>query len=129
MARVVVVASSEVDRGILREVVTPDDELIVVVPAVEQSRLEWLTNDEGGARSRASEVGEAIERDAPGEASTVEVKPDAPGQLVRDAIAEHDPDRIVLAVREGEDATWLEEGELGEIPSEVAGVPVTRVSI
>jgi hypothetical protein len=50
---VVVVASSEADRSALAEVVGDGDELIVVVPAVEQSRLTWLTNDEDDGRARA----------------------------------------------------------------------------
>ena len=47
MARIVVVASSELDRDALASILEPDDELHVVVAAVEQSRLQWLANDEG----------------------------------------------------------------------------------
>ena len=129
VARVVVVSSSQLDRGVLSEVVSAEDELYVVVPAVEQSRLEWLTNDEDSARADAREVGEAIGRAAPGEPSDVDVKPDAPDQVVLDAIAEHQPDRIVVALREGEEATWLEEGGLDELPREIDGIPVVRISI
>jgi hypothetical protein len=129
VARVVVVASAEVDSSELQEVVGPDDELIIVVPAVEQSFLEWLTNDEGEAREHAAEVGETIEDEAPTDADQVQVKREVPAQLVQDAVAEHRPDRIVLAVREGEDATWLEDGQLDDVPDEIAGVPVTRITI
>jgi nucleotide-binding universal stress UspA family protein len=129
MARVVVVASSEIDRSELEEVVGPEDELVVVAPAVEQSFLQWLANDEGDARERAREVAETVDAEAPTDAERVQVKADDPVQLVRDAVAEHNPDRIVLAVREGEDATWIEQGELGEAPSEIAGVPVQRIRI
>jgi hypothetical protein len=129
VARVVVVASSEFDRSELQEVVGPDDELVVVVPAVEQSFLQWLTNDEGEARARAREVGDTVDDEAPTDAERVQVKPDQPHQLVQDAVAEHDPDRIVLALREGEDATWLEDGELDETPSEIDGVPITRLRL
>lgn len=129
VARVVVVSSSQLERDILSEVVSADDELHIVVPAVEQSRLQWLTNDEDSARSDAREVGEKIGRAAPGEPSDVEVKPDAPDQVVLDAIAEHQPDRIVVALRDGEEATWLEEGGLDELPQEIDGIPVVRISI
>jgi len=61
----VVVASSEVDRATLDEHVDADVELHVVIPAVEQSRLQWLTNDEGTARERAQEVGEGSFRRRP----------------------------------------------------------------
>jgi len=129
MATVVVVASSEVDRTTLDEHIDPDDELHVVIPAVEQSRLQWLTNDEGAARERAREVGEEIVQEAPVLDASVDVKRDVPSQAVLDAIAEHDPDRIVVVLRTGEDATWLEERELAQVPGEIAGVPVIRVSI
>jgi len=129
VARVVVVSSSQLDRDVLSEVVSADEELFVVVSAVEQSRLQWLTNDEDSARSDAREVGEAIGRAAPGEPSDVDVKPDPPDQVVLDAIAEHHPDRIVVALREGEEATWLEKGGLEELPPEIDGTPVVRISI
>lgn len=124
-----VVARSEVDRKALESVLSSGDELHVVVPAVEQSRLQWLTNDEGDARAEAERVGEAIGDAAPADTSSVEVKPDTASQLVLDAIAEYNPDRVIVAVREGENATWLEEGEFDEVPAEIEGVPVTRVTL
>ena len=129
MARVVVVASSDLPRAALADVVSSDDELHIVVPAVEQSRLQWLTNDEDAARAEASAVGEAIQAVAPVDATNVEVKPDLPRQLILDAIAEHDPAKVVVALREGEDATWLEEGELDGLPTEIDGVPIVRISV
>ena len=129
MARVVVVASAEVDRDALQDVIAPDDELHVVVPAVEQSRLQWLTNDESAARAEAERVGDEIERAAPTDASSIEVKPDSPSRLVLDAIAEYHPDRIIVALREGDDASWLEDGELGQLRAEIQGVPISRVTL
>lgn len=122
-------ASSEPERRALEAVVAPDDELLIVVPAVEQSRLQWLANDEDEARERAAELGASVEAQAPADTRTVEVKPDAPRQVLEDAVAEHRPDRIVVAVREGEDATWLERGELERLPETIDGVPVTRLSL
>ena len=129
MARIVVVSSMEIEPSTLGDEIGADDELFVVVPAVEQSRLKWLTNDEGEARGKAQEIGETIASDAPATATDVEVKPDVPSQVVLDAIAEHDPDRIIVVLREGEDATWLEEGELAQVPGQIAGVPITRVAV
>ena len=127
MARIVVVATSPVDREALADHIDPADELVVVAPAVEQSRLDWLTNDEGAARGQAQAVGETVAAEAPADATSIEVKPDPPSQAVLDAIAEHEPDRIVAVVREGEDATWLEDAD--RIPGELAGVPVTVVRV
>ena len=127
MARVVVVATTPPERETLADHVDPSDEVFVVAPAVEQSRLKWLTNDEGDARATAQAVGETVAAEAPGESSAVEVKPDPPLQVVRDAVAEHDPDRIVAVVRRGEDSTWLEDGD--SIPDAIDGVPVTLVEL
>jgi hypothetical protein len=129
MARVVVVSSSEIGREALAGAVSADDELFVVVPAVEQSRLQWLANDEDAARAEARAVGEAVADAAPADAAAVDVKPDSPRQVVADAIAEHRPDRVVVALREGEEATWLEEDELDALPREIDGVPVERIEI
>jgi hypothetical protein len=129
MARVVVVSSSQLDKQALWGVVSSDDELHVVVPVVKQSRLQWLTNDEDKARAEAQAVGEAMAKDAPPDALDVDVKPDPPQQVVRDAIAEHQPDRVVVALRDGEEASWLEEGGLDELPAEIDGVPVDRIRI
>jgi hypothetical protein len=51
------------------------------------------------------------------------VKPDAPNQVLIDAIAENQPDRIMLALCEGEDASFLEHGHLNEVPGEIDGIP------
>ena len=127
MARVVVVATTPPEPETLAVHVDPADEIFVVAPAVEQSRLDWLANDEGDARATAQAVGETVAAEAPAEAAAVEVKPDPPLQVVRDAVAEHDPDRIVAVLRRGEDATWLEDGD--GIPDTIDGVPVTLVEL
>jgi hypothetical protein len=57
------------------------------------------------------------------------VKPDPPNQVLLDAIAEHQPHRIVLALREGEDASWLEDGQLDDVPGEIDGIPVIRIGV
>ena len=129
MARVVVVATSSVARDELEQHVQPDDELAVVAPAVEQSRLDWLANDEDEARERAQKIGESVATRAPADAEAIDVKPDAPSQVVIDAVAQYDPDRVLVVVRGGEDATWLEHGEAGRIPDEIEGVPVTLVEL
>lgn len=129
MARVVVIATAEIERSALESVLDPHDELHVLVPAVEQSRLDWLANDEDEARRAGERVGEQIGRAAPTDLESLEVRPDSPSQLARDAIAEHDPDRIVFAVRAGEDATWMEEDELQSLPAEIDGIPVTKLSL
>jgi len=127
MAKVVVVATTPVHRDSLADHIDASDELVVVAPAVEQSRLDWLANDEGDARASAQAVGESVAAEAPTDVSDVEVKPDPPKQVVRDAVAEHHPDRIIAVVRRGEDASWLEDGD--SIPETIDGVPVALVEL
>jgi len=129
MARVVVVASSEIPEDALSEVISPEDDVRIVMAAVDQSRFRWLVSDEDKARAEAQEVGEAIADAAPADPSSIQVKPDVPSQLVLDAIAEHKPDKIVVALREGDEAAWLEKGELDELPDEVDGIPVVHVRV
>ena len=80
-------------------------------------------------RAEAQSVSDEIGRAAPAEPSSVTVKQDDSSQLVVDAIAEHRPDLVVLALRQGEEATWLEQGDLGAVPSQIEGVPLVRVRI
>lgn len=129
MARVVVVSTVTVGSTTLAPHVDESDELVVVVPAVEQSRLDWLANDDADAQRRARKVGDTVADRAPPPAAEVAVSLDVPRQAVLDAIAEHEPDRLIVVLRDGEDATWLEEGQIGEIPGYVAGVPITRVRL
>ena len=129
MSRIVVVASDEVSEEALSEVISPDDEVRIVMAAVDQSRLRWLVSDEDKARAVAQEAGEAIAEAAPADPSSIQVKPDLPSQAVLDAIAEHHPDKIVVALHEGEEATWLEKGELEELPQEIGGIPVVHVTV
>ena len=129
MARIVIVATAAEDRDVVAKHVDPEDELVVVVPAVEQSRLEWLANDEDGARAEAEAVGTSIANAAPPSDAVVEVKPEVPSQAVLDAVAEHDPERVIVFLHAGADATWLEDDEIARIPTEIAGVPVTLVEV
>ena len=131
--KLLIVATAPVEPGPLREAVRShsgdDAEVRIVAPASDLSPLQWLANDEDAARERAQAVGESIADRAPTDAETVEVKPDPPSQAVSDAIAEYDPDRILVVVRQGEHATWLEQGEAERIPDELEGVPVTLVEL
>ena len=113
----------------LRRVTGADDEVHVVVPAVEQSRLQWLANEDDGARAEAARIGRAVEDSAETRATSSEQTPDGPGQALADAIREHHPDRVVVLLRVGDDAPWLEKGELARTPGMFEGVPVERFAL
>ena len=81
MARVVVVSSSEIDTEALADVVSPDDELIVVVPAVSSrgcsgSRTTRTTRARGSGSRRGGGTGGPA--DASGRRG--EARPAAPGR-------------------------------------------------
>lgn len=127
MARIVVLTTLDPGPAVLREVTGADDEVHVVVPAVEQSRLQWLANEEDEARAEAARIGRAVEDNAETLTTSSEHTPDAPGQALADAIREHRPDRVVVLLRAGDDAPWLEKGELARTPGMFEGVPVERL--
>ena len=61
MRNVLVISSSEWPVAALRAALGDDiDELRVVVPAVHQSRLQWLTNADDDARERADDAASSI---------------------------------------------------------------------
>jgi hypothetical protein len=126
MASVVVVTTVEVDHKTLARLVQPGDDVHVVVPAVEQSRLQWLTNAEDEPRAHAAETAEHVARRMPASEITAEEKPDPPSLAVADAVRQYRPDRVVVVLREEGEAGWLESGELDRIPAEIDGVPVER---
>ena len=86
MRNVLVISSSEWPVAALRAALGDDvDELRVVVPAVHQSRLQWLTNADDDARERADDAASSI----------------------ADAL----PSRETEASAGDSDPTWLEEGD------------------
>lgn len=126
MASVVIVTTVEVDRQLLAELVGPGDDVHVVVPAVEQSRLQWLTNAEDEPRELAAQIADDVAQRAPSTRTTAEENRDSPSQAVIDAVRMHRPDRVVVLLRAEEESTWLESGELEKIPAEIEGVPIER---
>ena len=63
---VLVISSVERPVAVLREALGGDvDELKVVVPAVKQSRLQWLTNADDDAREEAEDAAASIDDATP----------------------------------------------------------------
>ena len=126
---VLVVSSVEWPVEELRQVLGEDvGDVRVVVPAVSQSRLEWLANDEDDARRRASEAASEIAEAVPADAEA-EVGDSDPVLAAKDALREFPADEVVVVTRPDEDATWLEEGSGREIERELGGIPVTRITV
>ena len=127
--KVLVVSSVERPVEELRSVLGEDvGEVYVVVPAVRQSRLEWLANDEDDARRQATEAATEIAEAVPAEAEAT-VGDSDPVLAAKDALREFPADEVVVVTRPDEDATWLEEGSGKEIERELGGIPVKRITV
>jgi hypothetical protein len=129
---VLVLASQAAAPGELHDALGDDvGEVHVVVPAVRQSRLQWLTNAEDDARAEAErtarEVARAAERDA--EHVEAEAGDSDPLLAVEDALRTFRADEIVVVTRTGDDASWLEEGAAETIADRFPQLPVRAVEI
>ena len=126
---VLVISSVEHPIAVLREALGGNvDELKVVVPAVKQSRLQWLTNADDDAREEAEVAAASIDAAT---SDTVETKAgDAdPLQAAEDALADFEADELVVVTRPDDEATWLEEGRAADIERRFPGLEVTRLVV
>jgi hypothetical protein len=106
-------------------------EVHVVVPAVKQSRLQWLTNAEDDARAEAERAAQEVASQAEDEAEHVEaeVGDSDPLLAVEDALRTFDADEIVVVTRTGENASWLEEGAAESIAERFPQLPVKTIEL
>ena len=103
----------------------------VVAPAVQQSRLQWLTNAEDAARAEAERTAEEVAAATEGEAEQVEAEAGDSDPLlaVEDALRTFDADEIVVVTRTGEEASWLEEGAAETIAARFPELTVTTIEL
>ena len=126
---VLVISSVERPVAVLREALGGDvDELKVVVPAVKQSRLQWLTNADDDAREEAAGAAASIDGTTP-ETVQAEAGDSDPLQAAEDALANFDADELVVVTRPDDEATWLEEGRAEDIERRFQGLKVTRLLV
>lgn len=130
MRKVLVIASSEWPVPELRAALGGDvGELRVVVPAVQQSRLQWLTNADDDARERAGSAAASIANALPSNETEASAGDSDPLLAAKDALREFAADEIVVVTRPDEEATWLEEGSAEAIAQQLGGVKVTRLVV
>ncbi len=126
---VLVISSVERPETVLREALGGDvDELKVVIPAVKQSRLQWLTNADDDAREEAEDAAAAID-EATSDAVAAEAGDADPLQAAEDALADFEADELVVVTRPDEEATWLEEGRAADIERRFPTLEVTRLVV
>ena len=108
MRNVLVISSSEWPVAALRAALGDDiDELRVVVPAVHQSRLQWLTNADDDARERADDAASSIADALPSQETEASAGDSDPLLAAEDALREFAADEVVVVTRPDEEATWL----------------------
>jgi len=126
---VLVISSVEHPVAVLRKALGGDvDELKVVVPAVKQSRLQWLTNADDDAREKAEDAATSIDA-ATSDSVAAEAGDADPLQAAEDALADFEADELVVVTRPDEEATWLEEGRAADIEQRFPGLEVTRLVV
>jgi hypothetical protein len=130
--RLLVVVTKPVADDVLRELVRSragdDAEMLVVAPASDISRLDWLTNAEDDARAEAADVAEKTAEATPTDDVEARVGDSNPVKAIEDALRTFPADEILVVTRTDEDASWLEEGAGAEAQKRFA-LPVTHVTI
>jgi hypothetical protein len=126
---VLVVSTVELAGAAIEGLVGDDATTMVVVPAVRQSPLQWLANDEDRARRTAERASERLADETPGETITARAGDSDPLLAIKDALGEFPADEIVVVTRPQEEATWLEAPAVEGGAVQVHGVPVTRAEV
>ena len=119
--KIIAVAAEPISADVLREAVgkqqAQDAEVLVVAPALNESKVRFWASDPDGSIEQAEDVAqETVERlddagvDAAGGAGESE-----PLLALQDALATFDAEEIVLCTRLGGELNWLEEGLVEEV--------------
>jgi hypothetical protein len=130
--RLLVVVTTEVADGVLRDLVRSragdDAEMLVVAPASEISRLDWLTNAEDDARTDAASLAAETAEATPTEDVEARVGDSDPVKAIEDALRTFAADEILVVAHPDDQAGWLEEGA-GATAQARFSLPITRVTV
>ena len=130
--RLLVVITSPVADDVLRDLVREragdEAEMLVVAPASDLSRLDWLTNAEDDARDEAAELAVKAADAVPTDDVEPRVGDSNPVKAIEDALRTFPADEILVVTHTDEDAGWLEEGAGAEAEKQFS-LPVTHVTI
>ena len=130
--RLLVVATASVPATALRESVRAhageDAETLVVAPASDISRLDWLTNADSDARTEAAERADELADAAPTDDVESRVGDSDPLKAIEDALRTFPADELIVVTLPDEDAAWLEKGS-GEKALNRFSLPVTHLIV
>jgi hypothetical protein len=111
----------------VRQLISSSEDILVLAPTL-PGRFEWLSSATDKAREQADErlqvvLGHVAEVEGSGSA-TGAVGADDPLLAFEDAVAEFEPDHILIALRSGERSGWQERGLLDQVVERFS-IPVT----
>lgn len=119
--KILALVSEPISAEVLKNAVGGEEaeqaEVLVVAPALNDSKVRFWASDPDGSIERAEEVAEeSVERmneegvDAAGDTGESD-----PLLALQDALATFEADEIVLCTRPGGELNWLEEGVVEEV--------------
>jgi hypothetical protein len=130
--RLLVVATASVSAAALRTSVRShggeDAEILVVAPASDISRLDWLTNADDDARTAAAARADELAEAAPIGDVEARVGDSDPLKAIEDALRTFPADELIVVTLGDEDAGWLEKGS-GEKAFDRFALPVTHLVV
>ena len=102
--------------------------MLVVAPASDISRLDWLTNAEDDARTEAAGRADELAEAAPTGDVESRVGDSDPLKAIEDALRSFPADELIVVTRPEEDAAWLEKGS-AEAALNRFSLPVTHLVV
>ena len=115
-------------RDLVRSRAGDDAEMLVVAPASETSRLDWLTNAEDDARTEAASLADKTAEATPTEDVEARVGDADPLTAIEDALRTFAADEILVVAHPDDQAGWSEKGS-GATAETRFSVPVTHVTV
>ena len=102
--------------------------MLVVAPASDISRLDWLTNAEDDARTDAAGRADELAEAAPTDDVESRVGDSDPVQAIADALRTFPADELIVVTLPDEDTSWLEK-ESWETALNRFSLPVTHLVV
>jgi len=118
--KILALVSEPISGDVLKQAIGGDEaeeaEVLVVAPALNESKVRFWASDPDGAIARAEQVAdETVERmDEDGVDAAGDTGESDPLLALQDALATFDADEIVLCTHPGGERNWLEEGVVEE---------------
>ena len=102
--------------------------MLVVAPASDISRLDWLTNAEDDARTEAGERANELAEATPTDDVESRIGDSDPVKAIEDALRTFPADELIVVTLPDEDAAWLEKGS-AEAALNRFSLPVTHLVV